>query len=141
MRTETGRFVATDANKRFWSRVQVTDNCWLWLGGRASNGYGRFWLNGNTIGAHQAVVILTDGELPVDLVPDHTCRVKWCVRYPGHIELVTPQENSRRWGASITHCPKGHEYTPENTKFGSTGARSCRVCHRAAQTRYHHTKG
>lgn len=30
-----------------------------------------------------------------------------------------------------THCPKGHEYTPENTKLGSSGrGRFCRECHR-----------
>jgi hypothetical protein len=27
-----------------------------------------------------------------------------------------------------THCPHGHEYTPENTKITTTGARRCRTC-------------
>jgi hypothetical protein len=29
-----------------------------------------------------------------------------------------------------THCPAGHEYTPENTKVGRGGGRWCRECHR-----------
>lgn len=30
-----------------------------------------------------------------------------------------------------THCPRGHEYTPENTKLGRNGrGRFCRECHR-----------
>jgi len=27
-----------------------------------------------------------------------------------------------------THCPHGHEYTPENTAISATGGRSCRRC-------------
>ena len=29
-----------------------------------------------------------------------------------------------------THCPHGHEYTPENTYFTPQGHRRCRTCHR-----------
>lgn len=32
-----------------------------------------------------------------------------------------------------THCPKGHEYTAENTKIDN-GSRICRTCSRAAST-------
>jgi hypothetical protein len=31
---------------------------------------------------------------------------------------------------SITHCPKGHEYTEENTRITPEGQRKCRACHR-----------
>lgn len=31
---------------------------------------------------------------------------------------------------SKTHCPRGHEYTPENTKPNPRGGRWCRECHR-----------
>lgn len=30
----------------------------------------------------------------------------------------------------ITHCPKGHEYTPENTYTSPAGDKRCRQCHR-----------
>jgi len=29
-----------------------------------------------------------------------------------------------------THCSKGHEYTPENTRITKEGWRNCRTCHR-----------
>jgi hypothetical protein len=36
----------------------------------------------------------------------------------------------------ITHCPRGHEYTPENTAFNTKGGKYCRECSRAAVRRY-----
>lgn len=30
-----------------------------------------------------------------------------------------------------THCPHGHEYSPENTVHSNTGARRCKTCHEA----------
>ena len=32
--------------------------------------------------------------------------------------------------ANKTHCPGGHEYTPENTYVNPSGHRRCRTCHR-----------
>lgn len=41
-----------------------------------------------------------------------------------------------------THCPKGHEYTPENTQFSKQGHRRCAECNRAnALTHYRRKKG
>jgi hypothetical protein len=31
----------------------------------------------------------------------------------------------------LTHCPKGHEYSPENTIISSTGSKVCRECGRS----------
>lgn len=37
-----------------------------------------------------------------------------------------------------THCPKGHEYTEENTYVGKKkGDRQCRECHRLKQQKYY----
>lgn len=39
-----------------------------------------------------------------------------------------------------THCPRGHEYTPQNTRYQGT-SRVCRKCHaRKSNRRYHATK-
>ena len=32
--------------------------------------------------------------------------------------------------ASKTHCPQGHEYTPENTYMRARGGRACKACDR-----------
>lgn len=43
--------------------------------------------------------------------------------------------------AAVTHCPRGHEYTPENTAVYK-GSRHCRTCHRMRQAlRNHGMKG
>lgn len=34
-----------------------------------------------------------------------------------------------------THCPKGHEYTPENTYVNPKGWRLCRMCRRLDKER------
>lgn len=35
---------------------------------------------------------------------------------------------NRYTNAAKTHCPQGHEYTPENTFYNGDGHRSCRAC-------------
>ena len=34
------------------------------------------------------------------------------------------------WQVRKTHCPRGHEYTPENTRLCRRGWRNCRTCER-----------
>lgn len=43
-----------------------------------------------------------------------------------------PEHRGRGWQARlVTHCPRGHEYTPENTRLNpATGGRTCRACAR-----------
>jgi hypothetical protein len=69
---------------------------------------------------------------------DHLCRNRCCVN-PAHLEPVTRKVNLGRSplvgrGAGTaqtakTHCPQGHEYTPENTRI-ARGKRYCKTCHR-----------
>jgi hypothetical protein len=56
---------------------------------------------------------------------------------PEHLEPVTHRVNMLRASTSIsakaaatTHCPRGHEYSPENTYVDPTGGRRCRECSR-----------
>lgn len=46
-------------------------------------------------------------------------------------------EISRGGNIAKTHCPRGHEYTVQNTRYGKNGDRNCRACGRE---RYHERK-
>lgn len=39
-----------------------------------------------------------------------------------------------------THCPKGHEFTPENTYWRKDNSRQCRQCHNAKMKRLNDAK-
>ena len=115
----------------FWSKVEKTDDCWLWTGALTGGRYGNAIVNGKNVPAHRAAYEELVGPIPEGLELDHLCFVTNCVR-PDHLEPVTGAENKRRAGARTTHCPKGHEYTPENTyvRTRGNGRRQCRECHR-----------
>lgn len=59
--------------------------------------------------------------------------------YLANLYWGTPKDNAQDkkangscWKSNITHCPRGHEYTPENTyTVPSTGHRMCRACIKA----------
>lgn len=44
------------------------------------------------------------------------------------------------WRSLVTHCVKGHEYTPENTLPRDGGGRVCRKCKNAHRLRRWHEK-
>jgi hypothetical protein len=124
----------TDLTERFWVRVEKTDTCWLWTGRVETNGYGRLSVSSDVtpLWAHRYAYELHKGAIPEGLQIDHLCRVRHCVN-PGHLEAVTLRENLMRgegFGAKNikkTHCPKGHEYTTENTIIYKSW-RYCRTC-------------
>ena len=131
--------------ERFWAKVDqdgpVPDfrpdlgPCWVWIGKRANGGYGQLMVRGRPnmsfVAAHRFSYELLVAPIPAGFHVDHLCRVPWCVR-PTHVEPVTPAENALRGlrGRLTTHCPYGHEYTPENTYVTPRGHRKCRTCKR-----------
>ncbi len=123
--------------RKFWERVKVTGECWLWIGAENGTGYGAFHATKKLQLAHR-VAFATLVRFPDDTkVIDHLCRNKLCVN-PQHLDEVPQIENVRRGNAGKaqrerTHCPKGHPYNEENTyRAPKNGKRQCKECRRIA---------
>ena len=111
--------------------------CYLWTASVNNGGYGIFGfrVDGRTraVGAHRLNYEMTFGPIAEDLDIDHKCRIRSCVN-PAHLEAVSHRENMRRGNAMMglnarkTHCLRGHEFSPENTRPHGNGNRSCRAC-------------
>jgi hypothetical protein len=129
--------------QHFQERIAVSPKgCWEWTKGQHHNGYAKCYKKyAGTNRGHRATYVLLVGPVPEGLVLDHLCRVRHCIN-PAHLEPVTDAENKRRGCAVITHCPQGHEYTPDNTyiKPGSR-TRQCRRCAAAGRLAWKRRNG
>lgn len=123
--------------ERFWSKTRIEDAgyktaCLMWTAYVHPSGYGRLHWQGTLRYAHRVAYEVLVGPIPEGLVLDHLCRNRACVNVT-HLEVVTNRVNILRgetlMAANVakTHCPQGHEYTPENT-VQRDGGRHCAIC-------------
>lgn len=86
--------VNPEVEQRFWDKVTIGDDCWLWTASRTAKGYGQFWVDGRVIGAHKVSWEIANGPVPPGLLLDHkpTCP-RHCVR-PDHLRIVTYKQNA-----------------------------------------------
>ena len=120
--------------------------CWLWTAGLDAHGYARIHVRTDSgwrpLKASRVAWLLYRGPIPYGLQVNHRCDTPACVN-PDHLWLGTQRDNLRDMCAKKrdrnsrkTHCPRGHEFTPENTYiFPSSGSRGCRICIKAQHPR------
>lgn len=131
--------------ERVKSRVKIDENgCWLWQGFiQPTTGYGDVSYRGKRWRVHRLMFKLSGRDLRQDLDVCHSCDKPACCN-PDHLWQGTAKDNMR--DASVkgriylqrkTHCIRGHEFTPENTKLSTNEhghiMRSCRECSRLRQ--------
>lgn len=87
------------APDRFEAMFQKTEGCWVWQGGKTSQGYGQFGygrresgIGYKTVGAHRLSWQFYRGEIPEGLSVLHRCNCPSCVN-PDHLYLGTHTDN------------------------------------------------
>lgn len=82
--------------QRFWAKSTSVNGCWVWTGGKQSNGYGSSWnprlRRPDT--AHRVAWELTHGPVPAGKEVRHRCDNPPCCR-PDHLELGSHADNMR----------------------------------------------
>jgi hypothetical protein len=82
-----------DNKKKFWSKVNKTETCWLWIGCVTVKGYGQVRRKSITYYTHQYSWFLAGNTIPEGHLIRHKCRNRHCCN-PDHLETGTHQENS-----------------------------------------------
>lgn len=89
---------STPIEVRFWTKVQKSDGCWIWIGAKTHGGYGVIrdcGSDGKLLRAHRVSWEIANGQpLPSSLDACHTCDTPSCVN-PSHIFPGTAVDNAR----------------------------------------------
>jgi len=121
--------------------TRMPNDCLVWTGYTSPEGYGMIGVAHKIVRVHRLAWELYVGPIPEgQLVRHFVCDNPPCCNV-AHLRLGTDADNSadkmakgRQWrggngNEKKTHCPHGHEYTPENTYvWAKRRSRQCRRC-------------
>ena len=109
---------------RFWAKVNKTETCWVWIGARASYGYGSLRSGGHKgrlEKAHRISWEIHFGPIPDGLLVLHHCDNPPCVR-PDHLFLGTQSDNmydAVRKGRHVRPLGDLRHHIPRGEQLGS----------------------
>lgn len=87
-------------SKRFFEKVdkqgplKIKTRCWVWTGSITPQGYGRLWVNRESVGVHRVSWELHNGPLPKGMHVLHRCDFPCCVN-PDHLFIGSAMDNVR----------------------------------------------
>lgn len=92
-KTTRRKGIRTSAEDRLMNHVLKTETCWLWLGYKDKQGYGKILeVDKKCIGCHRVSYQKFKGPIPEGLDILHTCDNPSCVN-PDHLKLGSHLEN------------------------------------------------
>ena len=120
--------------EEFMSNTKENDDgCWIWLGQTHTVSDRVYPIFGRQH-AKRVAYEHWKGGIPARHTVDSICAIQRCVR-PDHLQSLSQSENVLRQAnnpaainAAKTACPRGHPYTPNNTRLTKKGERVCIAC-------------
>lgn len=124
-----------------WTRIlqktEITQSCWLWRGGRTSEGYGKLSVADIALLVHRVSYERHKGPIPKDRHIDHLCAVRNCLN-PDHLQAVPPRINclrGPRHNGAKRFCKRGHPFDAPNTYWHKRNGNDVRACQACARMR------